>query len=562
MQALSNLSILKKLLVAFAAMIVVSAGSNLLVWQKMSFIEQSSGWTEHTYQVLGLMQRVMGSMVDQETGVRGFLVSGDEKFLAPYTAGQGDFTAAFNEVKQATADNPQQQARLEELNRFARNWLGDVAEKEIALMRNADTREQARAMEASGAGKTSMDGIRGKVTEISQAERDLLTTRLAAQKEAFSGSRTTILVAGILGLLIAAAACFLLVQGISGPIMAMTEVMKRLAAGETKAEIPARGRKDEVGQMATTVQVFKDNMIETERLRADQAEAEKRAAAEKKSMMAKLAGDFEAAVGGIVKAVASAATEMQAAAKAMSGTAEETTQQATAVAAASEQASSNVQTVASAAEELSSSIGEIGRQVGQSTSIAGKAVDEASATNASVKALAGTAQKIGDVVKLINDIAGQTNLLALNATIEAARAGEAGKGFAVVASEVKSLASQTAKATEEIAAQVSAIQNATSDSVNRIDRIGQVIGEINQIATTIASAVEEQGAATKEIARNVQQAAAGTTEVSSNIAGVTKAAADTGTAATQVQASAADLARQGELLRAEVDKFLATIRAA
>ncbi|MGP0090677.1 MAG: protoglobin domain-containing protein [Xanthobacteraceae bacterium] len=276
----------------------------------------------------------------------------------------------------------------------------------------------------------------------------------------------------------------------------------------------------------------------------------------------RLASDFDKAVGGVVNIVASAATELQTAAQTMTAAAEETASQSNVVASASEEASSNVQTVASAAEELTSSISEIGRQVQESVSIAGKAVHDADQTVEKVRDLAQGAQKIGEVVELINNIASQTNLLALNATIEAARAGEAGKGFAVVAQEVKSLAEQTAKATSDIAAQVGSIQKSTTESATAIGGITAVIKSMNEIATTIASAVEEQGAATKEIARNVQQASQGTSEVSSNISGVTRAAGETGAAASQVLASATDLSRQAEQLRTEVDKFLATVRAA
>jgi methyl-accepting chemotaxis protein len=276
----------------------------------------------------------------------------------------------------------------------------------------------------------------------------------------------------------------------------------------------------------------------------------------------KMIDDFEANVKAVVDTVASASTELQSNAQSMSATAEETNRQSSAVAAASEQATANVQTVASAAEELASSVAEIGRQVSQSASIAAMAVDEAKRTDATVQGLSEAAQKIGEVVRLISDIASQTNLLALNATIEAARAGEAGKGFAVVASEVKSLANQTAKATEEIAAQIGAIQSSTNDAVGAIQSIGKTIGEINDIASSISAAVEEQGAATREIARNVQEASQGTTEVSSNIAGVTQAAGETGSAASQVLSAAGELSSQAERLKAEVESFLTTVRAA
>lgn len=272
--------------------------------------------------------------------------------------------------------------------------------------------------------------------------------------------------------------------------------------------------------------------------------------------------DFDVAVNEIIKSVASAATELQASAQSMSVTAEQTSAKTTTVAAASEEASANVQTVASASEQLSSSIAEIGRQASMSAKIAGKAVQEAHRTDGKVQGLADAAQKIGDVVTLINDIAAQTNLLALNATIEAARAGEAGKGFAVVASEVKSLANQTAKATEEIAEQIKAMQTATQESVDAIKSIEQTITEMNQIATSIAAAVDEQDAATNEIARNVQEAARGTQDVSSNIVKVAEAAAETGSAAAQISSSSDILARQAETLRQQVDTFLGRARAA
>jgi methyl-accepting chemotaxis protein len=353
----------------------------------------------------------------------------------------------------------------------------------------------------------------------------------------------------------------ILVTGVSRPITAMVEAMKKLASGDTTTAIPAQGRKDEVGAMAGAVQVFKDNMITAARLEAEQKVEQGRKEQRQKAVDSYIL-DFDKSVGGVLEMVASASTELESTAKSMSVTAETAQQQSTAVAAASEQASTNVQTVASAAEELSSSIAEISRQVAESTRITSQAVQETEKTDAQIQGLADAAQRIGDVVKLINDIAGQTNLLALNATIEAARAGEAGKGFAVVASEVKSLANQTAKATEEISAKIAEMQSATSLSVQAVQGIGQTISRINEIATTIASAVEEQGAATQEIARNVQQASAGTAEVSTNIVGVTKAANDTGAASTQVLGAAGELSKQSESLRGQVDTFLSKIRAA
>jgi methyl-accepting chemotaxis protein len=351
-------------------------------------------------------------------------------------------------------------------------------------------------------------------------------------------------------------------RSIVNPINAMTAAMRRIADGETSTAIPAQERRDEVGAMAQSVQVFKDNMIEAVRLRGEQDALKLEADAERKLFLNRMADDFESGVRGSLDTLTGAATQMQNTSKSMSTTAEAASQQATAVAVVAEQASANVQTVAAATEQLSSSVSEIGRQVTQSTEIAGQAVAEANRTNLTVQGLSAAAQKIGDVVKLISDIASQTNLLALNATIEAARAGEAGRGFAVVANEVKSLASQTAKATDEISAQVGAMQGATAEAVQAIESIGRTIGAINEITSAIALAVEQQGSATTEIARNVQEAAQGTGQVSSNIIGVNQAADKTGAAASKVLGSAEQLSGQAAALRADVDRFVATIRAA
>ena len=357
------------------------------------------------------------------------------------------------------------------------------------------------------------------------------------------------------------------------PITAMTDAMGALAAGDKSVAIPATERSDELGAMAKAVQVFKDNAIrmdamEAERKAADAAqakersEAQARAQTERKRSMMDLADRLESAVMGVVQSVSTASSQMQSTATSMSHAADETSRQSTTVAAASEEATTNVQTAAAAAEELTASISEINRQVSQSSGVALKAVEKAKSTNATVKSLAEVAQKVGEVVSLISSIASQTNLLALNATIEAARAGEAGKGFAVVASEVKMLANQTAKATEDISAQIAAIQGATDSAVKAIEDIGTTIAEISEISTTIASAVEEQGAATHKIVHNVQQAATGTKDVTSHIGGVSQSASQVGESAGEVRDAASAMAEQSKTLKAEVERFLAEVRAA
>jgi methyl-accepting chemotaxis protein len=366
----------------------------------------------------------------------------------------------------------------------------------------------------------------------------------------------------VLALLVVGGLFYMLGRTIVNPINAMTTAMRRIAQGDTSTSIPALERGDEVGAMAQSVKVFKDNMIEAERLRSEQEASKAQADSERKRLMAQMADEFERGVRSSLDSFADAASDLQSTSKGMSSTASEASQQATSVAAVAEQASANVQTVAAATEELSSSVYEIGRQVTQSTEIAGQAVAEANRTNVTVQGLSAAAQKIGDVVKLISDIASQTNLLALNATIEAARAGEAGRGFAVVANEVKSLASQTAKATDEISSQVGAMQNATTEAVHAIESIGRTIGAINEITSAISIAVEQQGSATQEIARSVQEAALGTGQVSRNIAAVNDAAEKTGSASNGVLSSAEQLSRQAATLRSDVDQFLSNIRAA
>ena len=407
-------------------------------------------------------------------------------------------------------------------------------------------------------GPTVSDKLQTIVDEAIKAQDELGPRAAHAMDQ---NIMTALVVAGI-AILIGIAVGFFVARGISKPVVAMTVAMRTLAGGNKQTEIPAQGRKDEIGEMAGAVQVFKDNMIEADRLRAEQEATKTRVEAERRQAMLDLASRFEGTVGGIVNGVNSAATELQATAQSMSATAEQTTRQSTLVAAASEETTQNVQTVASATEELSASIGEITSQVTESTRIVGEAVTQANDTNAKVQGLAEAAQRIGDVVRLINDIAGQTNLLALNATIEAARAGESGKGFAVVASEVKILANQTAKATEEIASQVRTIQEATATSAEAIGSITKTIGRVSEISTAIASAVEEQGAATQEISRNVQQAAQGTQEVSANISGVTQAAQQTGAAAAEVLTASTELGKNGVLLQNQVEEFLRTVRAA
>ena len=441
---------------------------------------------------------------------------------------------------------------VEDMFRLA-DGVKDVPSSEQSVqLRDSVARSRATAERLKASIARVVDRLNDRVDYFSKS----------ATEEYETVSRWMIIAATV-GILLGMSAGFMVGQfGIARPMRALVGLLQRLAKGED-IEITGTERKDEIGETARAVNEIKQMLAEKARLEAEaKAEQDRIVAERRKRDMYKLADDFEGAVGEIIETVSSAATEMEASANSLTATAERTQELSTAVAAAAEEASVNVQSVASASEELTSSVNEISRQVQASARVATDAVEQSHKTNDRVTELSKAAGLIGDVVELINTIAGQTNLLALNATIEAARAGEAGRGFAVVASEVKALAEQTAKATGEIAKQVTGIQAATDESVGAIKEISETIGRMSEISSTIASAVEEQGTATQEISRNVQQAALGTMQVSSNIADVQRGAGETGSASTQVLSAAQSLALESNRLKTEVQNFLTTVRAA
>ena len=412
-------------------------------------------------------------------------------------------------------------------------------------------------------GRAVAEALQAQLTELSR----ILDTRVknvsaAASAEYEYVSRLMMIVAAV-GIALGLGLGFVIGQyGIAKPISSIVEILQKLAAGDLSIEVTGMERGDEVGDVAKTALIFKDNGLAKIRLEKEQKDAEQNAVKQRKTDMLRLADEFQNAVGGIVETVSAASSQLESAAMTLTTTAELTQQQSGIVASASEQTSVNVQGVAAASEELATTVSEIGRQVQESSSIAGEAVNQASKTNDSIVELSQSADRIGNVVGLINSIASQTNLLALNATIEAARAGDAGKGFAVVAQEVKALADQTSKATNEIAGQISSMQSATKDAVSAIQEITTTIRKMSEISGAIAAAVEEQSATTQEISRNVTEAAKGTTEVASSIIDVSKGANETGSASSQVLASAQQLNGESRTLRQQVDKFLANVRAA
>jgi methyl-accepting chemotaxis protein len=540
-----------------------------------------------TYRSALEQQTISSDAVDAKASIRGMQVgvrdlrlanvAADMQKAAEYLAARLKSVHKFADEMLRLSHSAENRARIEKIKSRADEYA--KGGQQIAAVRN-----EAIGLRAAGApdaadkiAKLNDEAIRiaREVTLPIAVELEQLANQVSdfakkrveeenaeAAREMALAERISLGV-GICAMLVLVGTWLFSFMTIARPMRALTGSMDELAGGNFSVVLPGLGRKDEVGGIAGAVEKFK---VVAEQKARDEAEAKRRqdeiAARERKAEMVKLADAFESAVGEIVETVSSAATELEASATTLTATATRSQEVTTTVAAASEQASANVQSVATATEELSSSVNEISRQVQESARMANEAVDQARVTNDRVSELSKAAARIGDVVELINTIAGQTNLLALNATIEAARAGEAGRGFAVVASEVKALAEQTAKATGEISQQITGIQGATQESVTAIKEISGTIERLSEISSTIAAAVEEQGAATQEISRNVQQAAQGTQQVSSNITDVQRGASETGTASSQVLSAAQMLSGDSNRLKAEVGKFLDTVRAA
>ena len=489
--------------------------------------------------------RLSAAMLMLRRHEKDYMLRGDPKYVERLKEGIETFSATLAASDLPAADKAQVSDLIAAYKRDFLAWA-DAA----AIVRT-------RTGEMSDAYAT----LEPKVSEIvSQISTTAEQARIASDA-VFSQTRSIITWSIVAIAVLVMFVAWLIGRSVVRPLTRMTATMGVLADGDLSVDIPDTDRRDEIGRMAAAVEIFKSNAIERKRLEDQEKDEEARRAAARKADMERLADSFETTVGEIIRTVSTSSQELESSAGVLTGTAQRTRELSTTVAAASDEASANVQSVASASEEMAASVNEIGRQVQVSSQIASEAVGQAERTDARIGTLSEAATRIGDVVKLITEIAQQTNLLALNATIEAARAGEAGKGFAVVAAEVKQLAEQTAKATEEIGAQIGNIQTATGESVGAIKEIGATIGRLSEISAGIAAAIEEQGAATQEISRNVGEAATGTAEVASSISDVSRGAEETGAASSQVLSSARMLSKDSERLQKEVTNFLERVRA-
>lgn len=560
---ISNLRLSAKIFIPVTLLVAVMIGMILLANQGFKDVNaESDGLTQVTnvrlVNSLEMESNLNAAAVAEKSMLLTEDVSEHKALLNSYDEHIKDALAAADAII-GVADTDQTKAAAQEMKKDIMAF-DEVSRKSMSMVQAGQV-EEAEDLSKGEAHKLMnelADAVNTNVgagqAEVKQSIEDI--------DNVIADTTTTLMAVSLIGLIVAATILWMMIRFfVIKPIAGITDAMGLVAAGNLETQIVGAERKDEVGKLAASLQVFKETAIETRRLNAEQEALKAKAAADQKAALNRMADEFEQSVGGVVNLVAASATEMQQSAQTLSAAAEETNRQTTAVSAATTQTSANVQIVASAAEELSS-INEISSQVQGSNQATLEAVEQVEKTSGAMNNLHKVAQNVGEVVELIRDIANQTNLLALNATIEAARAGDAGKGFAVVAGEVKTLAAQVSNATNDISGRIKDIQDAANDARSAIDLISKSISNVNQISGVIASAVVEQQAATQEIAGNVQQASSGVDEVSSNMSGVAQASNEVGSASSQMLGASKELSVQAEKLRSEVSSFLATVRAA
>ncbi len=559
MNWLKSLKVASKLILSFGILVAIILFSSL---SSVINISSARGEVEEmitTFQALEEVQALREDAFLQSAAIRGLLLTGDRGNLAVFEEAGRNFDETHAALLEREANETKREI-LQDLRTVVETWRRDVAARQIELMRQPMTADEAKAMEATGGGDDFKSDFNAEFNKILQAEEEALLLARQEANSAFSITSVIAVVGGILSLGLALASGWLLTRDLSRPITALTGVMQRLTEKDYGVTVPAGERSDEIGEMASAVEVFKDSLIENQRL--EKLEVERREKdIERARRLEGLVNDFEGEITEMTSVLASASTELESTAQSLASTAKGSIESVGEVVEASLETSQNVGTVATASTEMSGSISEISRQVAVSSKLVTETKDEANSTNASVQELAESALRIGEVVTLIQNIASQTNLLALNATIESARAGEAGKGFAIVAQEVKALAEQTTQATEEIDGQIQQVQGQTTAAVTAIDNITGRITEIESVVSQFAAALKEQETVTTEISNNAERVAVATDRVSGRMQSVKDAAEKTSDASTDMQDTAGDLSRQAEHMKSRVDVFLGGIKA-